>query len=185
MRIMRRLAVFTSVTALACVAARASPAASDDEPAAWVTRELTFSYHGFTTTYSCDELRAKVKDILLELGARPDLQVQSSGCTRIVGPDPFAGVRIRMEVLQPAAAQGGASVAAHWKRVDLLANQDPVWALAQCELLTQIRQQVLPLFTTRNVDAVTSCQAHQMAPGSLRMKADVLVPDQTPQSAAR
>jgi hypothetical protein len=189
MRSEYRVAAFASIAAMACAFAQAaSPpgvAGAGSASAIWVPKEFTFRYQGFTTQYSCDGLRDKMRKILLELGARPDLDVSNYGCTRLSGPDPFPGVRVKMEVLQAAGAQAGQAVAAHWNKVDLLARRDPIDATADCELILQIKQQVLPLFATRDVDYSSTCNKRQLVPGGTRLTADVLVPDHGTESAAR
>src|SRR6266853_4336507 len=130
----RQVAGLAAVAALTCASAWANPqseasAGPGRESAVWTPKELNFLYQGFTTKYSCDGLQDKMKRVLITLGARPDIQVRGFGCTRLVGPDPFAGVKIKMNVLQPAGQQGGQAVPAHWQLVDLLAgpdNRDPV-----------------------------------------------------------
>ena len=73
-------------------------------PAVWADKELTFVYQGFTTKYSCDGLRDKMRGVLLDLGAeKKSLKVLQLGCSSAAGrPDPFPGVRAKMRVLQPA-----------------------------------------------------------------------------------
>jgi hypothetical protein len=112
-------------------AAAAAAAAAAAESAVWTPKEVNFTYQGFTARYSCDGLAAKVKKVLLRLGARKDLQVSPSGCSSGFGrPSPFPGVRIRMNVLTPAdaTAQNSAvpTVPAVWKRVDVVGKGDPV-----------------------------------------------------------
>jgi len=191
---------FRQVVALAiiglpgCVSAwsdtPASPAANshgDSVAAVWTPKELNFSYHGFTTKYSCDGLRVRMHDLLLELGARSDVRVRSYGCTRAVGPDPFAGVDIKMNVLRPATQQHTQIVAAHWQAVDLRNDRDfrdPEDAAANCELISQIKQEILPLFTTRNVDYSATCEHHHVVVGGTRLKADVLKADQNTSASA-
>jgi len=181
---------FASVALLACSAAWAAPApdapaAGASELAVWLPLQLEFPYRHFTTQYSCSGLEARVKSLLLKLGARADLDVRGYGCTRLTGPDPFAGVRIRMNVLEPAGARPG--LGAHWKRVDLLGDRELLEAAADCELIEQVAQQILPLFTVRNVDYRATCQARNLLPGATRLKADVLTadPQPPPASAAR
>ena len=177
----RQVARLAAVAMLTCALAWANPqsepsAGSGRESAVWAPKELNFAYQGFTTKYSCDGLQAKMRSVLLQLGSRPDVQVRGYGCTRLTGPDPFAGVKIRMNVLQRADQPAGQAVPAHWKRVDLLANRDPLDAAADCELIDQIREKVLPLFATRNVDYSAACAAHKPLVGGTWLKAEVLVP---------
>jgi len=181
-----QFAALTAVAVLTCASAWANPqadesAASGRESAVWAPKELNFAYQGFTTKYSCDGLQDRMRRVLIKLGARPDLRVRGYGCTRLVGPDPFAGVSIKMNVLQPAGKQGGPAVPVHWQSVDLLTGlyeHDPVDAAADCELIGQIKQKVLPLFATRNVDYRSTCEAHHLVPGGTRLKAEVLVADE-------
>jgi hypothetical protein len=188
----RQVAALTAVALLTCASTWATPqsdasAGSGGESAVWAPKELNFVYQGFTTKYSCDGLQDRMRKVLIKLGARHDIQVRSLGCTRLRGPDPFAGVRIKMNVLQPAGEQLGQAVPAHWKMIDLLANRDPVDTAADCELIEQIRQKVLPLFATRNVDYSLTCEPHQLLIGATRLKAEVLVADESAasDSAAR
>jgi hypothetical protein len=164
----------------AWVAAAESPAPpADAQPAVWTKKELNFVFMGFTAHYSCDGLRDKIRRVLSELGAREGFEVDYSGCSSSFGkPDPFPGVRIRMHTLQPAGASDKSAdvVGARWRRVDLHLDRDPVWEASDCELLEQIKQKILPLFTTRNLDFASNCVPHQAHLGT-RLAADLLFPD--------
>jgi hypothetical protein len=188
----RQLTALTAVAVLTCAAAWANPqpeasAGSGGESAVWAPKELTFTYLGHTTKYTCDGLRDKMRYILLELGARQDIQVQDFGCMRMAQPELSPGVSIRMNVLQSAGEHVGSAVPARWKMIDVLARRDPIDAAADCELIGQIKREVLPLFATRNVDYRSTCQNKQLLVGATRLKAQVLVADQgaAADSAAR
>ena len=150
-------------------------------PAAWTPKELQFTYQTrFTTKYSCDGLRDRMRKLLINLGAREDIRVYSFGCVQPAGPDVFPGVRVKMSVLEPAHEWAiGQTVPARWKHVDLLADRDAVSASADCELIQQIKQQVLPLFATRNLDYSARCEKNHLVVGGTRLTADVLVQDQS------
>ena len=154
------------------------------ESATWVPKVLSFTYHGVTTRYTCDALQTRMKALLLELGARPDLWVVTWGCTRQIAADILPGVTAQMNVLQPAAS-GATPLAAHWKRVDLLANRSPSEAAGDCELISEIKLNVLPLFTVRNVDYSATCVPGQLHTGTTRLTADVLVADASGATASR
>jgi hypothetical protein len=154
-------------------------AAPEALPAVWTQKQLNFLFQGFTTRYSCDGLEGKIKHVVKELGARGDFEVHSYGCATPSGrPDPFPSVSIKMSVLQPAPAGAAATdlVPAHWQRVDLHLDKDPVWEAGDCELLEQIKQKLLPLFATREVDFASNCVPHQLNLGT-RLSAGLLVPD--------
>ncbi len=178
--------VCAAAVAAVCLSLPASsepPAAADAGVAAvWTPKQLRFVFMGFTAHYSCDGLRDKIIHTLLLLGARPDLQVNEYGCAGGLNrPSPFPSVAIKVNVLQSAAAAGadatGQTVNAHWKLVDLTANRDPLDVAGDCELIEQIKQRILPLFTTRNVQYDSTCIPNQYVVGGTHLKAEVLVAD--------
>ena len=180
-----------SVVALAFLLSSATWADTTDggQSAVWAQKEFKFIYQGFTTKYSCDGLHDKMRRILLEFGARKqDLKIGEWGCSGRSGvPDPFPGVIVKMSVLVPAdvtAAPGAQALPSHWRAVQLKLDNSSLSEAGECELIEQVKQQVLPLFTTRNVDLKSTCVPHQLTPGGTRLTADVLAPDQMPVSAA-
>jgi len=196
----RRAASAAVLTVLLCGPVLADTPANDSGAvsAVWTPKELRFVYLGFTSKYSCDGLADVMKKVLLVLGARKDLQVSPTPCSAPFGrPDPFPGVAVKMNVLQPAdssdAKSGGAAaqpVPAHWKMVDVNAAlaKDPLWQAGQCELLEQIKQSILPKFTARNVQYQSTCVPNQLYVGGTQLRAEILVPDdqsaRTPPAAA-
>jgi hypothetical protein len=66
--------------------------------------------------------------------------------------------------------------ASEWQSVDLTRLNGARWGEGQCELLEQMKQKVLPLFTSRNVDFHSSCFPHELSLGEIQFKADVLRP---------
>jgi hypothetical protein len=154
------------------------------QSAVWTHKEFSFVYQGFTTKYSCDGLQDKMRTILLQFGARKqDLKVYGRGCVgRSGAPDPFPGVSVKMSVLVPAdssaAADGEPAVPSHWKAVELKLDRSSLSEAGECELVEQVKQKVLPLFTSRNVDLRNNCVPHQLTPGGTRLTAEVLAADQ-------
>jgi hypothetical protein len=179
-----------AVAAFGIGAARAEdtagvPALSVAPPAShWVERKLDYSYMGFTTKYSCDGLRDNVRQVLLALGARrKDLKIQSTGCTRLNGaPEPFPGVVAHFWVLVPVTPDDIGKVgetSAHptqWKTVNLARMQQFRFDQGQCELLEQMRNKALPLFTSRNLLYHSNCVPHQISVGDTQFSVDVLTP---------
>jgi len=160
------------------------PAAADAQgvAAVWTPKQLRFVFLGFTARYSCDGLRDKIMRTLLMFGARPDLQVNDYACTGGLGrPSPFPSVAIKVNVLQPADSAGadatGQTLNAQWKPVDLTANRNPLDVAGDCELIEQIKQRILPLFTTRNVQYESTCIPNQYLVGGTHLKAEVLIAD--------
>ena len=185
----RRIAAFIAALAWASLSTGASPPApaatgAGEEAAAWVQKEVNFRYVGFTTKYTCDGLHDKMRRILLWLGARDDLKMTGYGCLGTNAPETTPGVRIVMHVLQPATATAGQTVAAHWKRVDLFAAHDLLDAARDCELISQLDRDVLPLFAARDVDYSATCSVGTPLVGGTRLKADVLVADSSAATAS-
>jgi hypothetical protein len=91
-----------------------------------------------------------------------------------------------MSVLQPAAGttdDKATPVAAHWKQVDLKLQNSFATDSGECELVEQIKQKIVPLFATRNVELKTTCIPHQASVSRPSLKLEVLVPDQAQQPA--
>ena len=165
-------------------AAGTSAAPATAETAVWTAKKFNFVYMGFTTKYSCDGLRSKVKEILLTLGARKDdLVVAPSGCSHLTGPEPFPGVNVKMSVLEPAKDSSASTVPAHWKSVEVKADADPLSRSGQCELVEQLKKSVLPQFSTRAVEFSSLCPPHQLTLAGAMLKAEVLQPDKTDREA--
>ena len=165
--------------ALASGFAAAQPADSGESQtqAVWTPKEASFTYAGFTTKYSCEGLVSQVRSVLLSLGARrSDLVVTGTGCLEAGRPAPFPGVKVRMKVLEPASGAASDTVPAHWKPVQVRLDRDPVAEAGQCELVEQIKQKLLPLFSTRDVEFKPNCVPHQLHPNGTRLRAEVLMP---------
>ena len=194
MRVSTERRLPTALTAAAILASFLCSAgwaegAAGEQSAVWTQKEFKFTYQGFTTRYSCDGLRDKVRDILLAFGARKDLEVNQWGCAGSSGrPDPFPSVAVKMSVLEPADAATAQtdvpSVATHWKNVKLRLDRSSLSEAGECELVEQVKQKILPLFTTRNIDYRNVCVPHQLTPGGTRLAAEVLIADPLPAGTA-
>lgn len=180
MSLLCRIAFVVPALAVGAMAVGAEGTAGGEaQSAVWTPKELTFVYQGFTTRYSCDGLRDKIRGVLLDLGAqKKGLKVSELGCGSPAGrPDPFPGVRIKINVLQPADAKAEQPVPAHWKPVDLKLRDSFSIDSGECELVEQIRDKILPLFATRNVELRSTCVPHQASAVRPSLKLEVLAPD--------
>jgi hypothetical protein len=183
------VSVYATVGLSVSLPAAAADTAETETPAVWTPKQTSFTYMGFTTKYSCEGLVSKVRSVLLTLGARrEDLSVSGIGCFEVGRPAPLPGVRVRMNVLQPVtttgAAKGATPVVANWKPVQVQLNRDPLSEAGECELVEQIKQKLLPLFATRNVDFKSNCVPHQLKPGGTLLSAEVLMPAPTDRQAS-
>jgi hypothetical protein len=152
--------------------------ADDSAPAGgtgtWQSHKYTFQFMGFTSTYSCDGLADKLRIVLLAAGARADVKSVPGACASGFGrPDKFARADLTFYTLAPAdpgAATGG--VQGVWRPVAFAARQPRELGLGDCELMEQFRQQVLQMFTTRNVVSNTTCIPHQESGSNFDLRFD-------------
>jgi hypothetical protein len=139
--------LFVSLSTVAADESTTAPLA-----AKWVPRKLHFMYtpvtpSNVTTYYSCDKLQAQITTILKQLGARDEV-VTPFGCITVGGAERFPGVDATFSVLDLAgstdqAAVSSDNVQAHWDKVTVRSG-------ASCDLIEQVKRNILPLFTTRN-----------------------------------
>jgi hypothetical protein len=163
-------AMLLSTAALAADAP-ASPAARGS----WQSHKYSFQFLGFTSTYSCDGLADKLKELLLAAGARADAKSQPGACAAPFGQaDKFARADLTFSTLAPLddAASNGKSVNGTWRAVVLAAHAPRDLQIGDCELVEQFRQQVLPMFTTRNVVSNTTCIPNQESGSLIDLKFD-------------
>ncbi len=168
------------VLALACLplAAGAVSPGPREVVAYWQKHEIEFTYMGFTTSYSCDGLRDKMKLLLRASGARPDFRVTTRGCTVPSGRvERFPRVRLVFHTPSlpgPEARDVGEPVLARWRAVSLTRKQPRDLELGDCELVEQFRDRVLPAFTTRGLVSDIHCIPHQLSGTNFRLSFEVL-----------
>ena len=164
---------FRKITALGCVVfpallgSRGSLAddASAREPGNWQKHEYSFTFMGFTSTYSCDGLADKLKLLLITAGARHDVKSRPGACASGFGrPDKFARADLSFYTLAPlggTAPSDGMPVDGIWRPVAIAQRSPRELQTGDCELVEQFRNNVLPMFSTRSVENHTTCIPHQ------------------------
>lgn len=161
---------------LACLALPAL--AGQEVAAAWKKHELDFTYMGFTTRYSCEGLRSKLRVLLEASGARPGFKVMPGACAADAGRvTDFPRVRLVFETAEvpaPGSRDAGEPVLAQWRPVTLARNQPRPLEPGDCELVEQFRDRVLPVFTTRHLDGDINCIPHQLSVSSFLLKFETL-----------
>jgi hypothetical protein len=151
------LAVLLAGAVLLSAASRADDSASAGGPGTWQSHKYTFQFLGFTSTYSCDGLADKLRIILLAAGARSDVKSQPGACASGFGrPDSDA-------------------VKGNWRPITFAARQPQELGIGDCELMDQFRQQVLPMFSTRNVVNNTTCIPHQDSGSNIDLRFESFV----------
>jgi hypothetical protein len=135
------------------------------EPGGWQKHEYSFTFLGFTSTYSCDGLADKLKMLLLAAGARHDVKSRAGACASGFGrADKFARADLTFYTLAPGGGNTPADakpVDGSWRAVSFADRSPRELSTGDCELIEQFRSNVLPMFATRNVDDHTTCIPHQ------------------------
>jgi hypothetical protein len=192
---------FGLATVLCTAAARADDAAS----AVWKTQEIQFNYFGFTSTYTCDGLRDRVRAILQQVGADKDMKVSTFGCGAMDRPTRLPSLKIVLSTPVPATPENIAAISkqaeeqasdkkskgkqpqradttdqfpAIWRTVDF--RKSNVQARSgDCELMEQLRDQVFKKLSVRIVDDHLNCIPNQISIGQPDLKVAALVPAPT------
>jgi hypothetical protein len=158
---------------IGCAALASSTAWADSppprEPGVWQKHEYSFVFMGFTSTYSCDGLADKIKLLLIAAGARPDAKSRPGACASGFGrPDKFARADLTFYTLAPGNADtpGAPHVDGIWRPVVFADHSPRELAVGDCELIEQFRHNVVPMFSTRNIEDRTTCVPNQES-GSL------------------
>jgi hypothetical protein len=166
----RKMVAMVGYTWFAALLASGPSLAADSSPAApdlgvWQKHEYSFVFMGFTSTYSCDGLADKIRVLLIAAGARKDAKSRAGACASGFGrPDKFARASLSFYTLAPAgpgAASDVKPVNSTWRAVSFAARSPRELSTGDCELVEQFRNNVLPMFTTRNVQSHTTCIPHQ------------------------
>jgi hypothetical protein len=172
-----------------------SVALADDGPTTaptegkWQFHKYSFQFMGFTSTYSCDGLADKLKELLLAAGARADIKSEPGACAREFGrPDKFARADLKFFTLAPLAApvvSGSMPVDGTWRSVTFANHSPRDLQVGDCELIEQFRDQVLlKMFVTRNVVSNTTCVPHQESGSVIDLRFDSFAAPPAPKSGA-
>jgi hypothetical protein len=163
---------------------------STGEPGIWQKHEYSFTFMGFTSTYSCDGLATKLRLLLIASGARHDAKARAGACASGFGrPDKFARADLTFYTLIPAGAvsdatsMGATPVDGIWRPVALADRSPRELSRGDCELVDQFRTAVLPMFTTRNIDNNTTCVPHQLSGSVINLKFESLSVPNPPRTA--
>lgn len=176
--------LFISVVAAGCLLQTGAAAAQDAAAppavqAQWQEHELSFHFMGFRTYYNCYSLEDRLEQMLRDLGARPDVQVIATGCApRQVSSMISTRIRLSMPV-DAASGSAGEVFAAQRKTVTLPVHSGSRVGTGECELLEQVRRQLLPALKLEVVKDDLRCFPGAESLGNRTMQVAALVPVQS------
>jgi hypothetical protein len=183
---MRSVWLLAPVGLMCVVSAWAADAGGGDRvPAIWKEQHFRFTYMGRTSRYSCDGLRDKVRALLLDLGARRDLQIATVGCepTAALVPLAYSGPSLNIVVSVPALPdavpkpQHPGDLMAVDARFEAFTIANDVFrniGMADCELVQEFARQILPKFVTRDLQQDISCVPFQQSGGRFLVRGEIL-----------
>jgi len=166
--------ILTALTPL-LVASPAPAVPLTAQPAAWVPFDLSINLHNLSRRYSCDELRSKFRDVLLVLGARPDLKVLIARC-EVGSRSPFVRVQFAMPELVERTSERGVGMEATTAIVRLEPGHPASLYAADCELLRQIKDGLLAPLSRRVVSFNLACSAPSSNGPRFNLSVQILKP---------
>jgi hypothetical protein len=169
--------------AILCVTATAALAATDAPvEAVWKTQRVDFVYWADSSFYTCEGLRTKLRAILKSVGARDNLIIRvSSACgdmsfmipVQITIQSPVEATEVSLQELtnhtvedeliarvrneRLATVEDLPRFNAVVKEISFARDRSLRLAEGDCELVRQVRQQILPLLAVRVLYADLHC----------------------------
>ena len=166
----RRSLLLVPLVLLASTVTAATTAAAPraSQPATWRPYDLIVDLHDLPMSYSCDDLWYKFHDVLLALGARPDLQILAYRCgsgTAQAARSPRVQLRFNLPETVDRSQARWADVHATTETVRLGPGHPATLRDSDCELLRQMKDELLAALTTstRIVSFDLACAAPHAA----------------------
>lgn len=199
---------FVKLAALAAIAPAAVMAnpSGQEVTAVWRAQQVNFEYRAYSTMYSCRSLEDKLEIILRTVGARENVRLQSYVCDEQLGIARFqiamqspviaseANIReitthdskdelvARVNGEQLAGAADLERFPAVWKKVSFARDPDMRLERGDCELVEQLRRQILPRMSVQIVKDNIRCSSAFGNISSPRLIVSALVPAKPPLS---
>jgi hypothetical protein len=202
-----RRTLITALLAPLLVAGALQGAETPAVQAVWKPVDLQFSYHGFTTSYSCDGLEWRMQAILKAIGAHPETRVSATGCPtngpsdhafiHISGafpviaadaPKPASKDKSREELLKRLGVKSGVDqdqFPATEQVIDLSRERTAGLQPGDCELIEQLTRDVFPKLGIKIVEGDKRCFPNQVPISTPRLKVSALIKTPTPDEAAK
>jgi len=184
MRFTNRVSTLIGIACMAIASGLAVAAQADATDkagvAVWQPYELDFHYFGTSTYYNCSSLEDRLEGILRELGADKDVRANVTGCfgSANLGKMLNAHINVRMPALTNDTTADAFPV--NSKTVSLKSGRSGDALGSDCELLEQIRDQILPALKLQAVKDDLSCIPGHANYASRSLQVTAWVPDAKP-----
>ena len=152
-------------------------------PATWRPYNLILDLHDLPQRYSCDDLWYKFRDVLLALGARPDMNILVYRCERGSNDENARSPQVQLkfsvpELLAPAQWRG-AQLQAFTTTVRLGPGSPASLLSSDCELLLQMKDGLLGSLSRQVVSFNLACAAPRSARWPFNVTVQTLTPSPT------
>jgi hypothetical protein len=135
---------------------RAEIVAAPIRPAVWYHYDVIVDLQDLPKRYTCDDLWYKFRDILLTIGARPDMEIVPHRCP---GPSPHVQIRFSFPHVLTGSQVRFASLQVVSGTVRLEAGHPRSLDVSDCALLQQIQDTLLAGLPVRVESGHLSCPA--------------------------
>ena len=115
-----------------------------------------------------------MKQILLYLGARPDLNVQTTACARLTAPVHSAYVTADFDTLSLASSATSRTVKGQWKPFIVEPNRPNFMGMGECELIDQMKASITADFSLRDLHYATSCFPRSVTIADYSVQGEIL-----------
>jgi hypothetical protein len=155
-----RTLALASLLVASTVGSAASPAAAVAQLAAWARHDMVIRLRNLPKRYSCDDLWNKFHEVLLSLGARPDMRILADQCKQ-TGYEGGFSPSVRLTFDTPQAVQGSrvglSDFHAITAKVHLEPGQPQALDASDCELLRQMKNSWIAMLSDRVIDYRMAC----------------------------
>jgi hypothetical protein len=162
--------LFFVLTAPPVVAAAVD--AGDSRPAVWFAHDTIVDFENLPQPYTCDDLWYKLRDLLLALGARPDLKITFYQCGR--------SPSVHLQFSLPREVRGSEVKYASLQAIDdtflIKAGRPSAFQASDCELVRQIKDTFLTELPVRVMSYRLTCDAPRMEARRYRLSVQALTP---------
>ena len=139
-----------------------TPPTTTPTPAQWRSYDVLVEFQALPRTYSCDELWYKVRDVLLELGARAYMTITPYDCGSTRGGEarsPRVEVKFQMPQTLSGSATRYAEITVSEQAIRLTAGEPSSLEAGDCELMRQMQNTLLAGLPVQISAAAFKCTA--------------------------
>lgn len=119
---------------------------ADPVPAKWEAQQVRLKYYENNTIYTCDGIRTKLKALLLAIGARDDVRIETKchGFTSELQPHIKALLAFAIPAVADKTATAGEIFPAEWRELKIRTRTYRSIDVSDYELIRQFKKQILP-----------------------------------------